>query len=77
VICSFLGEDSLESLEWLILPLRSPYAGSHPPITILDTVEPSAILKRTLSAFKDVVRMKCAYTSLTLFMPNRACTFVL
>ncbi|EEY57624.1 Voltage-gated Ion Channel (VIC) Superfamily [Phytophthora infestans T30-4] len=54
VICSFLGEDSLESLQWLILPLRSPYAVNHPPITILDSAEPSEILMRTLSAFKNV-----------------------
>ncbi|GMF26038.1 unnamed protein product [Phytophthora lilii] len=56
VICSFLGEESLESLQWLILPLRSPYATTHPPITILDTAEPSSVLMRTLSAFKNVVR---------------------
>ncbi|KAL4115803.1 hypothetical protein PRIC2_012809 [Phytophthora ramorum] len=54
VICSFLGEESLESLQWLILPLRSPHATSHPPITILDTAEPSPILVRTLAAFKNV-----------------------
>ncbi|CAH0490325.1 unnamed protein product [Peronospora farinosa] len=54
VICSFLGEESLESLRWLILPLRSPYAVSHPPITILDTAEPSDALMRALSAFKNV-----------------------
>ncbi|ETM39718.1 hypothetical protein L914_14153 [Phytophthora nicotianae] len=54
VICSFLGEDSLESLQWLILPLRSPYAVNHPPITILDSAKPSQILMRTLSAFKNV-----------------------
>ncbi|CAI5745455.1 unnamed protein product [Peronospora destructor] len=54
VICSFLGEESLESLRWLISPLRSPYAISHPPITVLDTAEPSDILMRTLSAFNNV-----------------------
>uniref|UniRef100_H3HE03 Uncharacterized protein n=1 Tax=Phytophthora ramorum TaxID=164328 RepID=H3HE03_PHYRM len=43
-----------ESLQWLILPLRSPHATSHPPITILDTAEPSPILVRTLAAFKNV-----------------------
>ncbi|CAH0476523.1 unnamed protein product [Peronospora belbahrii] len=31
-----------------------PYASSHPPITILDTAEPSDILMQTLSAFKNV-----------------------
>ncbi|KAE8911693.1 hypothetical protein PF005_g10335 [Phytophthora fragariae] len=54
VICSFLGEESLESLQWLILPLRSPYATTHPPITILDTAEPSPVLMRILSSFKNV-----------------------
>ncbi|OWZ12968.1 Voltage-gated Ion Channel [Phytophthora megakarya] len=54
VICSFLGEESLESLQWLILPLRSPFATSYPPITILDTANPSDILTKALSAFKNV-----------------------
>ncbi|KAG7398851.1 Calcium-activated potassium channel subunit alpha-1 [Phytophthora boehmeriae] len=54
VICSFLGEESLDSLEWLIRPLRSPYASSRPPITILDSTEPSPALTRVLSSFKDV-----------------------
>ena len=62
VICSFLGEESLESLRWLILPLRSPYAVSHPPITILDTAEPSDILMRTLFAFKNVVCVLSPFT---------------
>ena len=55
VICSFLGRESVESLQWLIRPLRSPYASSHPPITILDAVEPSDLLTRMLLAFDDVV----------------------
>ncbi|EGZ16141.1 hypothetical protein PHYSODRAFT_508431 [Phytophthora sojae] len=54
VICSFLGEESLESLQWLIWPLRSPYATSQPPITILDTAEPPPTLMRMLSPFKNV-----------------------
>uniref|UniRef100_A0AAV1UGX9 Calcium-activated potassium channel subunit alpha-1 n=1 Tax=Peronospora matthiolae TaxID=2874970 RepID=A0AAV1UGX9_9STRA len=54
VICSFLGRESVESLQWLIRPLRSPYASSHPPITILDAVEPSDLLTRMLLAFDDV-----------------------
>lgn len=54
VICSFLGGMSLEILQWLILPLRSPYAVSHPPITILDSAEPTDVFKKTLSLFKDV-----------------------
>ncbi|CEG40508.1 voltage-gated ion channel superfamily [Plasmopara halstedii] len=54
VICSFLGETSLESLQWFILPLRSPHAARHPPITILNNAEPSDIFTRTLSAFRDV-----------------------
>ncbi|KAG6611317.1 Voltage-gated Ion Channel (VIC) Superfamily [Phytophthora cinnamomi] len=54
VICSFLGEESLDGLQWLISPLRSPYATSHPPITILDTAEPSPMLMRMLSSFKNV-----------------------
>ncbi|KAL3661469.1 hypothetical protein V7S43_013669 [Phytophthora oleae] len=54
VICSFLGEEALESLQWFILSLRSPYAMCQPPITILDTAEPSDILMKTLAAFKNV-----------------------
>ena len=55
VICSFLGKESAETLQWLIRPPRSPHASSHPPITILDTAEPSDLLTRMLLAFENVV----------------------
>lgn len=57
VVCSFLGEDSLASLQWLIIPLRAAHAKYHPPITIIDAAEPSPIFMQTLSAFTNVVRM--------------------
>lgn len=55
VVCSFLGEDSLASLQWLIIPLRASFAKHHPPITIIDAAEPSPIFMQTLSVFTDVV----------------------
>ncbi|TMW56686.1 hypothetical protein Poli38472_006696 [Pythium oligandrum] len=54
VVCSFLGEESLASLLWFLLPLRSVFSHSHPPITILDDAEPSPTFSTTLSAFNDV-----------------------
>ncbi|CAI5716221.1 unnamed protein product [Hyaloperonospora brassicae] len=54
VICSFLGKESAETLQWLIRPLRSPYASGHPPVTILDTAEPSDLLTSMLLAFENV-----------------------
>lgn len=56
VVCSFLGEDSLASLQWLIIPLRAVHAKHHPPVTIIDAAEPSPVFMQTLSAFNDVVR---------------------
>ncbi|RLN94411.1 hypothetical protein BBJ28_00011173 [Nothophytophthora sp. Chile5] len=54
VVCSFLGDEALQSLQWLMLPLRGPYAVNHPPITILDAAEPSEALIRVLGLYKDV-----------------------
>lgn len=55
VICSFLGEESLASLQWFIIPLRAAHAKCHPPITIIDAAEPSPVFMHALSSFADVV----------------------
>nr|CCA17868.1 Voltagegated Ion Channel (VIC) Superfamily putative [Albugo laibachii Nc14] len=54
VVCSFLGEEALSSLQWFILPLRLAHAIDHPTITILDAAEPSALFCQ-LQAFKNIV----------------------
>lgn len=57
VVCSFLGEESLTSLQWLLLPLRAAHAQKHPPITILHASEPSQAFIHAVSPFHDVVRL--------------------
>jgi hypothetical protein len=57
VVCSFLGEESLTSLQWLLLPLRAAHAPTHPPITILHAGEPSQAFIYAVSPFQDVVSL--------------------
>lgn len=71
VVCSFLGEESLASIQWLILPLRSAYNAFQPPITILDTAEPSPAFFQVLAAFADVV---CISFSVFTWYPQRSLT---
>ncbi|EQC35915.1 hypothetical protein SDRG_06661 [Saprolegnia diclina VS20] len=54
VICSFLGEESLASLQWFISPLRGVFSLRHPPITILDASPVSDEWAAAISKFRDV-----------------------
>ncbi|OQR85164.1 Voltage-gated Ion Channel (VIC) Superfamily [Achlya hypogyna] len=54
VICSFLGEEALASLQWFISPLRGVFSLRHPPITILDASPVSEEWIAAISKFRDV-----------------------
>ncbi|OQS02214.1 Voltage-gated Ion Channel (VIC) Superfamily [Thraustotheca clavata] len=54
VVCSFLGEESLASLQWFISPLRGVFSLRHCPITILDASPVSEEWVAAISRFRDV-----------------------